>query len=147
MSDSTVLPGGSVNKLVQDSKAWIGLVGAIISVPTFCVMLGMCFGPLRDMPAQFATILAQLQAINGRMDKSDWAIDALKSKTDAMGAQMARDDQERSRIWDNVRKIETVATRLSDNTLSREMFIEWKAALENRNRNISAPPLTTKEKN
>jgi hypothetical protein len=130
---------GSLNDLARASTAWIGVGGAILSILSFCILLGMQFGPLKDMPEKFSIIVTQLSDIKSRMDKTDWAIESLKSRADAMASQQVITSEDRSKTWDALRKIESTATQLKANSMSREDMIEWIAALGSRNKGLSLP--------
>lgn len=130
--------------LVQRSAAWIGVGGAIVAVLSFCILVGMWFGPLKNIPTQLDDVLVRLSDLKGRVSKIEWDSQQLETKSATMTAQLIEGAVDRSKIKDDLRKVETTATQLAASTVSRETFIEWKAALENRNKSISAPPLSSR---
>lgn len=121
---------------------WVPIGGTIVGVMSFFILVGMWLGPQKDVPAQLATILARLNEINSRVDKMDWAMDALKSTTQALGMQQSVEVMERNKLADSVRDIKNIITRLESTAVTREVFTEWKSDLERRNRNLSTPALT-----
>jgi hypothetical protein len=130
-----------LNNLVQGSAAWIAVGGGVIGVISFFMGAGMWLGPIKSMPAQYEIIIAKLSAMEKRLDQSDWAIENLKSRADALAGQLLVSAEDRAKIWDRLRSVDGDAGHLKATSLSREDFVEWVAAMSARNKTLSIPPL------
>jgi hypothetical protein len=135
-------PSKTLSEFTKSAAAWIGISGAVFAVLTFCMQLGMWFGPMKELPAQYNVILAKLSLIEGRQDKTDWAMDSMKSRADALASQMLLSTEDRQKIWDRLRAVDADASRLKTTSLSREDFVEWTSALGSRNKTLSVPTLS-----
>lgn len=135
-------PLKTINQMAQASAAWIGIGGAIFGVLSFCMILGMWIGPLKELPAQYNVILTKLSAMDKRVDETDWSMKSMASRQDAFAGQVLASSEDRAKIWDRLRSVDTDAQHLKSTALTREDFVEWLAALGARNKGISVPPLT-----
>jgi hypothetical protein len=135
----------TIQDIAKNANIWIAGGGACIAILSGVISLGMWLGPLKDTPQQLAQISTQLTALNGRLDKGDWAIESLKSRADATASQILVSAEDRSKIWDSVRRSEALALQLKGTTVQREDFIEWGSALGTRNKTLSIPSLGKRE--
>lgn len=142
MNDTRPTP--TVEHLLQQSTAWIGIGGAVFGVLSFCILLGMWFGPLKNIPSQLESIITRMGELKDRITKQEWAMTDFGEKVASITVQMGDVRTETNKIRDDLRKVETATLQLASTTVSRETFIEWKAALEARNKTISAPPLQSR---
>ena len=134
-------PLKTIDAFTKTAGAWIGIGGAIFGVLSFFMLVGMWFGPLKELPAQYDVILGKLNMMEGRMDKTDWAIDSLKARTEVLANQIIASNEDKSKIWDRLRSVDSDASNLKGTSLTREDMVEWAAALGSRNKTLSVPPL------
>ena len=133
----------TVSEFAQAAAAWIGIGGAVFAILTFCMQLGMWYGPMKQLPAQYEVILSKLNMVEGRINKTDWDMDSVKTRIDALSSQILVLSDDRSKLWDRIRDIDEEASGVKSRAVTREVFIEWAAALSARNRTISVPPLSS----
>ena len=96
----------TIGTIAHAISTWIGIGGALFGVLSFCMLLGMWFGPIKDMPTQFGTILTQLGEIKSRLDKADWRIDGLQTKYEAMTAQLATAVADQGKLREDSKRLE-----------------------------------------
>lgn len=140
-------------------NTWIGIGGACFGLITTCVLLGMYFGTIKDLPSQleavrnetkselkeiakdnagnFTALTAQIATMNTKADKQDWELTSLKGDVGSLSGRLEANLQDDERQWEKIRKTETQVAA----SVSREAFIQWKSDLERRNASISAPAL------
>jgi uncharacterized protein YoxC len=133
--------GSAYTKMANGAAPWVTIASAVVAVCSFFILLGMWLGPQKDVPQQLTEVRAMLTEMKGRLDKTDWAIEALKNQTNGLGMQLSVSAEDRNKIWDAVRDLKTSVTKLEATAISREILLEWNAELEQRNKNISAPPI------
>ncbi len=138
MTDSTK---ADLNELARSASVWMGIGGAVFGVLSFCMLLGMWFGPMKDLPGQYEVIIVRLNDVDSKIKEGGWKMESLTSRQDAFAGQMLASAEDRQKLWDRVRAIETTAERLRATSLSREDMVEWGAALGSRNKSLSVPSL------
>ena len=121
-------------------NAYVGMIGALMSFISFCVLLGIWFGPVKDLPTQFNTILSQLTEIKSRQDKLDGRMDVFQIKYETMNGQVVAAVTEQGKIREDARRLEVALAQLTSTSFLKTEFLEWKAEFERR-LNISTPQL------
>ena len=132
----------ALNEIAQNSSAWIGIGGAIFGVLSFCMLLGMWFGPLTALPKQYEVIIARLNEFDSKIKEGGWKMESMSSRQDAFAGQMLASSEDRQRLRDMIRSVETDVASMKAKLLTREDMVEWAAALGSRNKSLSVPPLT-----
>jgi regulator of replication initiation timing len=130
----------TISTIAHKISIWIGIGGALFSILTFCMFLGMWLGPIKEMPNQFGAILAQLGEIKEKVNRTVWRTDDLQAKYEALSTQLQGVVIEQKKFGEDSKKLEVMLAQLSVTTVQKVDFLEWKAELERRN-NIIAPQL------
>lgn len=103
-------------------STWFGIVGGIFSFICACVLVGVWFGSLKDLPTQ----VSELKSFQFRHENVVQQVTSLAA--------------EQIRIRDDIREIAVDINELKITSIQKVDFLEWKAVLERQN-NIIAPPL------
>jgi hypothetical protein len=115
-----------VQKFASNITAWIGISGAASGFLSVCFLLGIWFGPLKELPAQFGVIVTQLQEIKANVLEYKWQLENQKTRTSEIAAQLNVAMQELAKSKDDIRKVESAVRLLESTSLSKVDFIEWK---------------------
>jgi predicted transcriptional regulator len=130
----------TISTIAHKISIWIGIGGALVSILTFCMFLGMWLGPIKEMPNQFNAILSQLGEIKEKVTRTIWRMDELQARYESMNAQLQALITDQRKFVEDSKKLEVMLAQLSVTTVQKVDFLEWKAELERRN-NIIAPQL------
>lgn len=120
----------TIGDIGKTLSTWIGIGGAFFGVLSFCVLLGIWFGPLKDMPTQFGAVLTQLGVINARLDKTDGRIDGLQTKYEFMNTQLATAIADQSKLRDDSKRLEILLAQINATISQKIDFLERKAESE-----------------
>jgi hypothetical protein len=113
---------------------WFGIVGGIISFICVCVLIGMWFGSLKDLPAQVNDLRSQQSKTDGRLD-------IFQIKYEGIGPQVINLGIEQGKLREDTKRLEVLLAQLSVSSVTKIEFLEWKSKLELRNKGIEVPQL------
>jgi hypothetical protein len=132
---------GELTNPADDYVPWVTIGSAGVAICSFLILMGMWLGPQKDVPQTLVKITSQLQEIYTRMDKNAWAIESLKTQVDGLTVSNSVGEKDRNKLREDLRDLKTLVTQLETTAVTREILLEWKADFEQRNRNLSTPPL------
>jgi hypothetical protein len=126
--------GPSYKDMANGAAPWVTLGSACVAVFSFFILLGMWLGPQKDVPAQLTEVRALLNEMKGRLDKTDWRLDALQNQANGIGMQVSVAIEDKSKLWNEFRDLKTNFDKLESISITREAFLEWKSEFEARTR-------------
>jgi predicted transcriptional regulator len=129
-----------IGTIARQISTWLGIGGALFGILSFCMLLGMWFGPIREIPTQFSTIVSQLSEIKEKTSRAIWRIDELQAKYEAVNSQLSSAMTDQRKLSEDAKKLEVLLAQLTVSVIQKVDFLEWKAEFERRN-NLESPPL------